>query len=457
VKKLAIVLCLAVIFVMPAIAQTVDPCTQTTKLSGGTTYTDSKREKLPNSPYTYEIWTEAGGGNTVTWYGPNAGGGAAFRATWNGASTDFLGRIGFHYGNGGTFSSYNYVYADYNYTRSGNNTGGSYSYIGLYGWTANSVVEWYIVEDWYGNGILNSTGILGTEKGSFTASTGATYKIYKNTRPAGSGCVGCNGQAFPQYFSVRQRANSDPSKPMCGTVYVQEHFEAFEKYNDMKMGTSMYEISWLNESAARNSQGWYELTYLSLTKENQKRGTSTPSSGSTGGTSSNSNASSSSAEKVQATTCKTPLITYPTTTVPADPYTACFKYTNDKCYVCKIENEGEFEGNMNTCASGWVWDGTQIASNLADGYWYQEVPCPGSTPILQNHSPITYFAIQTQSDKSLRIEISSPAVMEIFDLKGKKVEKFNISSTSQTVKLSLPNGVYFAKVKGMKSVRFVLK
>jgi len=57
----------------------------------------------------------------------------------------------------------------------------------------------------------------------------------------------------------------------------------------------------------------------------------------------------------------------------------------------------------------------------------------------------------------LRIEISSPAVVEIFDLKGNKVEKFEVSGTQQTVKLTSPNGVYFAKVYGMKSIRFVLK
>ena len=61
------------------------------------------------------------------------------------------------------------------------------------------------------------------------------------------------------------------------------------------------------------------------------------------------------------------------------------------------------------------------------------------------------------SEKALRIEISSPSVVEIFDQKGNKVASFDVYNTLQTVKLSLPNGVYFAKVPGMKSIRFVLK
>jgi hypothetical protein len=83
-------------------------------------------------------------------------------------------------------------------------------------------------------------------------------------------------------------------------------------------------------------------------------------------------------------------------------------------------------------------------------------PDCSTTPILKNRISITHFSVQTLSDKALRIEVNSPSVVEIFDLKGNKTASFDVSGT-QTVKLSLPNGVYFAKVKGMKSLRFVLK
>jgi len=238
------------------------------------------------------------------------------------------------------------------------------------------------------------------------------------------------------------------------------------------MDGPLYEVALKVESYSDNgANGSATVTKNLLTIGGS---TPNPSSNSTGGTS-----SSSSSTPTQATTCKTPLITYPPNTVPSDPYTACFKYTNNKCYVCKVENEGEFEGNVNTCVSGWVWDGSQIASNLENGYWYYEVPCPGSSssaattsssssavdvsssstdqsPVLKNRIPVTYFSVQTLSDKALRIEISSPSVVEIFDLKGNKAANLNVSG-SQTVKLSLPSGVYFAKVRGMKSIKFMLK
>ena len=81
----------------------------------------------------------------------------------------------------------------------------------------------------------------------------------------------------------------------------------------------------------------------------------------------------------------------------------------------------------------------------------------GTTFALENRVPVTYFAMQSLSGKTLRIETSSPTVVEVFDLKGNKAASFNVLSTSETVKLSLPNGVYFAKVQGMKNIKFMLK
>jgi len=505
VRKFAIILCVAAIFAVPIFAQ--DPCAQNTKLSGGQSLSINGNQGMGNlsgTDYHYEIWVNSRPQNAkLTWYGANQGGGGAFKAEWNN-NDDYLGRVGFFWGNSGAkWNTHSGLCADFNYSRSGG--GGNYSYIGIYGWTLNPSMEWYIIDDWFGNGQLGPATICGNSCSSLGTINvdGGTYNIYTNTRPAGSGCVGCNNQAFPQIFSIRQGMSSGTRK--CGTYSITKHFEAWSKISSLssKIGSNLYDAKFLAE--AGGGQGSLDMTYLKMSKTGACYGGT-----STGGTtSSSSRANVSSSSRAQVTTCKTPLIDYPPTTVPSDPYTACFKYTNNKCYVCQVENEGEFEGNVNTCASGWVWNGTQIESNITSGYWYYEVPCPntssssvgtttssssrgssssttattssssrggsssagtttssssrgssssaGSTPILLNSVPITYFAIQTQSDKALRIEISSPSVVEIFDLKGNKVEKFNVSSTTQTVKLSSPSGVYFARAPGMKSIKFVLK
>jgi Glycosyl hydrolases family 11. len=47
---------------------------------------------------------------------------------------------------------------------------GGYNYIGIYGWTVDPLVEYYIVDDWFSNGRLWS------KKGEFTVD-GATYEV----------------------------------------------------------------------------------------------------------------------------------------------------------------------------------------------------------------------------------------------------------------------------------------
>jgi peptidoglycan/xylan/chitin deacetylase (PgdA/CDA1 family) len=96
-------------------------------------------------------------------------------------------------------------------------------------------------------------------------------------------------------------------------------------------------------------------------------------------------AGESSSSQVQATTCGNYVGEIPLDGVPSNPYTAC-AYYEGKCYTCKIDNEGEFEGVTNTCASEWVWDGTRIDDNLTQGYWYQQVTCSDEAPVPSSSS-----------------------------------------------------------------------
>ena len=248
----------------------VDPCTETTKLSqsatGVQTFTSnsSGNKPLTDSPYGYEMWTEGGNNNKLIWFGPDQGGGAAFRTEWN-EPNDYLGRIGYFWNEGKPYTSYKNVYCDFNFTRSANGTGGGYSYLGIYGWTKNPMVEWYIVDDWFGTGIMgpNNMGGGATKKGEITVD-GGTYFIYKATRPSGSGNIEGTNNPFPQYFSIRQ------TRRQCGTISVTEHFKEWEKISDMQLGTNMYEAKFLAE--AGGGTGWFEASYLKFTQEETPRG-----------------------------------------------------------------------------------------------------------------------------------------------------------------------------------------
>jgi endo-1,4-beta-xylanase len=253
--------------------QRVKPCTQNTPLTGGTTFTANSggNKPLNGSPYGYEIWTEGGSNNKLIWFGPDQGGGAAFRAEWNNPN-DFLGRVGYFWGNGGKYTEYKNMYADFNYTRSERGTGGDYSYIGIYGWARNPtaekaadrLIEYYIVEDWFGNKwqedtIPITTGTTGGSVwGGFTLDD-ASYVVVKNVRVNKPSIDGT--KTFTQYFSIRQTPRQ------CGTISITEHFKQWESMG-LPLG-NMYEAKFLVE--AGGGTGWLEFTYLKLTQEDKPR------------------------------------------------------------------------------------------------------------------------------------------------------------------------------------------
>jgi endo-1,4-beta-xylanase len=241
--------------------------------SGVQTFTANSggNKPLSGSSYGYEMWTEGGNNNKLLWYGLNQGGGAAFRAEWNNPN-DFLGRIGYYWGNGGLFTQYKNMYADFAYTRSGSKTAGNYSYIGIYGWARNPgasdsnerLIEYYIVEDWFGNQWQDDTSPMGTGttggtvQGSYTLD-GATYSVIKNVRVNKPSIDG--NTTFTQYFSIRQTLRRT------GTISITEHFKKWDGMN-MPLG-NMYEAKFLVE--AGGGTGWLDLTWLKFSQENTPR------------------------------------------------------------------------------------------------------------------------------------------------------------------------------------------
>ena len=96
---------------------------------------------------------------------------------------------------------------------------GGYSYIGIYGWTTNPCVEWYIVDDRWGTMPFNAYNA--TQKGT-ASMDGADYKIFQN-KTSGTGGSRCSGVSqWDQYWSIRQSARQ------CGTITISDHFKAWE-------------------------------------------------------------------------------------------------------------------------------------------------------------------------------------------------------------------------------------
>lgn len=198
-------------------ASAVDPCDYDTKLSGGTVFTENDNYPLDNG-FNCELWCSKNG--KVTVYDDAD---CAFKAEWDN-SGDFIARVGYFWGKEVEDTpSYKDldgdIHAEYSYTKTGSSY--DYSLIGVYGWSKDPLVEFYICDDSYNR----MTDPWNTTKVGSAVIDGATYNFYKGTMVNMPSVMG-NNKTFTQIFSVRQGGTRQ-----CGHINVSEHFRAWEKLN----------------------------------------------------------------------------------------------------------------------------------------------------------------------------------------------------------------------------------
>jgi hypothetical protein len=176
--------------------------------SGGTAHMSSNAQGTA-AGMNWSIWTNSGPGTITTFTTP------AFSASWGG-SGDFLARIGLQFGNSGkAVSALGTVTAQYTQTKTG--SGGGYSYVGIYGWSVNPCIEWYIVDDSFSKMPVNPGG---TGKGTAMVDGGTYNLLLRNTNGTGGNRCG-NVTNWNQYYSIRTSSRT------CGTITITDHFAAW--------------------------------------------------------------------------------------------------------------------------------------------------------------------------------------------------------------------------------------
>ncbi|KAF8192804.1 endo-1,4-beta-xylanase [Mycena galopus ATCC 62051] len=190
--------------------------------------------------FYYSFWTD--GGAQVTYTNGAAG---EYSVTW-GTGGNFVGGKGWMPGAARAIS----------YT--GTFNPGGNSYLSVYGWTTNPLVEYYINENF---GTYNpSTGA--TLRGTVT-SDGSVYNMHVTQRVNEPSIQGT--ATFNQYWSVRQSHRSS------GTVTTQNHFNAWAAAG-MQLGTFNYQIV--------ATEGYFSAGNSAITVSEGTGSTSTTSTGS---------------------------------------------------------------------------------------------------------------------------------------------------------------------------------
>jgi hypothetical protein len=191
--------------------------------------------------YSYTLWSNGQGSGCMTVFGVDA----QFKANWSSAG-DFLARVGLGLGSNKNPSQFTTFEADFAETKSG--TAG-YSNIGIYGWTENPLLEFYIVEDWFG-----SRGAAGTKMGTITVDGGA-YDVYTHTQMNQPAITGGNA-TFVQILSVRQTARQ------CGHISTLEHFK---QWTALGLQLGNLEEARILVEAGGNATGNIDFTTATIT------------------------------------------------------------------------------------------------------------------------------------------------------------------------------------------------
>src|SRR3954468_13666928 len=114
-----------------------------TQVRPQTEYCKTSRGNMTNG-YNYEMWIQDGTAGSACM--TVAGTDARFKAVWSLSSYGFVARVGLLFDQTKTADQIGWISSDFELTKSGNGS----AWMGIYGWTVDPLIEYYIIEDWVG-------------------------------------------------------------------------------------------------------------------------------------------------------------------------------------------------------------------------------------------------------------------------------------------------------------------
>ena len=143
-------------------------------------------------------------------------GGLSYKSEWNASSYGFVSQVGKDNINKYINSLNVNATAYQSHTATPGNRPGGGANIGFYGWMGgNPKIEWYIVDNYYGNKPGPNSGRLND-----ITVDGRVYEVYRSSKSGGT-YWGTN-EPFTQYWSIAK------IKRTAGTVSYVKHFKAWQ-------------------------------------------------------------------------------------------------------------------------------------------------------------------------------------------------------------------------------------
>lgn len=227
-----------------------DPCSVKTMPTGGQVHSATWQQGGAGN-LAWQIWSNGTPGSITTFDNT-----PAFSASWNGSN--YLGRLGYEWGNNPkSYKEYGTITIDFNSIKTGN-SGGQWSYVGVYGWTNNPCIEWYIIEDSFSPMPFNLGGDCAALSNSPLSLDGGEYIICKRNT-TGTGGDRCGGAGnWNQYYSIRKTART------CGTISVTKHFDAWTATAGNELG-KLLEVKILVETGGGSGKVDFPLAKVTAT------------------------------------------------------------------------------------------------------------------------------------------------------------------------------------------------
>lgn len=221
------------------LSATVLACALGLAAAGAQAQTLSSNTTGAHDGYYYTFWKDSGSATMTLQPG------GRYQSQWTNNTNNWVGGKGWNPG-GPRVVNYSGYYGVNNSQN---------SYLALYGWTRNPLIEYYVIESYGSYNPASCSG--GVDYGSFQ-SDGATYNVRRCQRVNAPSIEG-NSSTFYQYFSVR-----NPKKGfgnISGTITVANHFNYWAS-RGLNLGNHDYMVF---ATEGYQSQGSSDITISSGT------------------------------------------------------------------------------------------------------------------------------------------------------------------------------------------------